>query len=189
MKVVKILVGLVLWLVVFGLGYWLYKIIQEPETFRKNYESRFEATTTRMYDIKEAQAYYLKAHNKYAKNLDDLIYSVKNDIITEIVINGNPDDTAQVATYDTLTYSIIDDIEFKGTNNVDSLKYIPFSNGSETFDYASDIIKQQRVEVPVYEIVAPTSKYLKNLKPEYVAEKSDLILGSITEPTERANWE
>ena len=189
MKIVKILVGLLLWLVVFGLGFWLYKIIQEPETFRQNYESRHEATTNRMYDIKAAQAYYLKANNKYAKSLDDLIYSIKNDIITEVIINGNPDDTSQVATYDTLKYTILEDITFKATKNVDSLKYIPFSKGTETFDYASDVIKQQRVEVPVYEVKAPKGKYLKNLKAEYVADKDDLILGSTSEPTERANWE
>lgn len=193
MKIAKIGVGLVLWLVVAGLGYYLYTIIQEPVLFKQSYEKNYTATTNRMYDIKTAQAYYLKANGKYAKNLDDLIHSVKNDIITEVVINGNPDDTSQVATYDTLRYTILEDISkkssFKATKNVDSLKYIPFSGGTETFDYKSDVIKQQRVEVPVYEVSALKSKYLKGLKEEYLRDKEDLYLGSITEPTERANWE
>lgn len=193
MKIAKIGVGLVLWLVVAGLGYYLYTIIQEPVLFKQSYEKKHAATTNRMYDIKSAQAYYLKANGKYAKNLDDLIHSIKNDIITEVVINGNPDDTTQVATYDTLRYTIHEDISkkelFKATRNIDSLKYIPFSGGSEVFDYQSDVIKQQRVDVPVYEVSAPKAKYLKGLKQEYVADKDDLVLGSVSEPTERANWE
>ncbi|MCB9257359.1 MAG: hypothetical protein H6579_09530 [Chitinophagales bacterium] len=188
MKIGKLVVVFALWLAVAGLGYWLYKIIQDPVQFEKDYSLRFEATTNRMEDIRLAQSYYFKATGKYAGDLDALIASIKNDLITEVVVNGNADDTAVVTTYDTLRYYAIDKIVFSGTNNLDSLKYIPYSGG-ETFDLQADQLKLQRVEVPVYEVVATKAKYLKNLNEEYLDLKDDLVLGSVTMATEKASWE
>lgn len=188
MKIGKVIIGVVLWLVVIGLAYMLYGIIQDPVKFEAEYNKRHDATTTRMYDIKTAQGFYLKSKKKYAGNFDELINSLKNDMITEVIINGKPDDTSVVATYDTLKYYIRDEINLQGTNNLDSLRYVPFSGG-ETFDLESGMLKMQRVEVPVYQIDAPKSKYLKGLKEEYVERKKDLSLGSLTQATEKASWE
>lgn len=188
MKIGKVLVGVVLWIAVLFLAYKLYDIIQAPVQFEADYNKHFNATTTRMYDIKAAQGYYLKSKKKYAGNFDDLINSIKNDMITEVIINGNPDDTSVVATYDTLKYYIKDELKFEGTNNVDSLRYVPFSGG-ETFDLESGMLKMQRVDVPVYQIDVPKSKYLKGLNEDYVERKKDLSLGSLTQATEKASWE
>lgn len=188
MKIGKILIIIASWVVVLGLGYKLYDIIQEPVQFEKDYNARFDATTARMQDIKTAQGFYYKANGKYAGSLDSLIASLKNDLITEVVINGNEDDTSVVTTYDTLKYYATERIELQGTVNIDDLKFIPFSDG-ETFDLQADMLTLQRVEVPVYEVSAPKTKYLKNMKEEYTERKHDLILGSITMASEKANWE
>ena len=188
MKIGKMIVVGVLWIVVVGLGYWLYTIIQDPVEFEKEYTKRHSASIERLEDIRTAQGYYLKANGKYAGNFDELLASLKNDLITEIVVNGNADDTSVVTTYDTLKYYIKDDIKLAGTSVLDSLRFIPFSGGKE-FDMQADILKLQRVEVPVYEVQAPKAKYLVNTKTEYWELKEDLIMGSVTEATDKGNWE
>lgn len=188
MKLGKVIVAAILWLVVAGLGYWLYKIIDDPVQFEKDYQVRYTSTIDRMEDIRVAQSYFLKSKGKYAGNFDELIASVKNDLITEIVINGNADDTSVVTTYDTLRYYIKDKIELTGTTNFDDLRKIPYTGGEE-FEMQADILKLQRVEVPVYEVIAPKTKYLKNLKEEYWDLKNDLIMGSVTQATDKGNWE
>lgn len=187
MKTGKIIVAAVLWLVVAGLGFWLYKIIQDPVQFEADYNKRFKKTTQRMEDVRIAQGYYLKAKGEYAGSFDDLIASIKNDLITEVIVNGNADDTSVITTYDTVRYYIKDDIELTVTSNFDSLRRIPFTD--EEFDLQADILKLQRVEVPVYELQAPKAKYLKGLKKEYWELKDDLIMGSVIEATDKGNWE
>ena len=183
----KIIVAAALWLVVAGLGFWLYKIIQDPVQFEADYNKRFKKTTERMEDVRIAQGYYLKANGEYAGSFDDLIKSIKNDLITEVIIKGNPDDTTIVTTYDTVKYYIKDDIELLATANLDSIRRIPFTG--EEFDLQAAILKLQRVEVPVYELIAPKQKYLKGLKQEYWGLKEDLVMGSVYEATDKGNWE
>lgn len=188
MKIGKLVIVVALWVVVFGLGYWLYTIIQDPVQFEKDYTLRFKASTERLEDIRTAQEYFLKANGKYAGNFDELLASLKNDMIKEVVINGNADDTSVVTTYDTLQYMIKDKIQFIGTGVIDSLRFVPYSGGEE-FALQADILKLQRVEVPVYEVTATKDKYLKNTKTEYWELKKDLILGSVTEATDQGSWE
>jgi hypothetical protein len=188
MKLGKVIVGAVLWFVVAGLGYWLYTIIQDPVQFEKDYVVRRSATIERMEDIRVAQSYYLKSKGKYAGSFDELIGSIKNDLITEIVVNGNADDTSIVTTYDTLKYYIKDKIQFNRTPKPDDLRKIPFSEG-EDFGMQADILTLQRVEVPVYEVLAPKEQFLKNLDQEFWGIKEDLVMGSVIQATDRGSWE
>lgn len=187
MKLGKVAITGVLWIIVAGLGFWLYKIIQDPVQFEEDYDARFKMTTERMEDVRIAQGFYFKSKGEYAGNFDDLIASIKNDLITEIVINGNADDTSIVTTYDTLKYYINDKIELSTTSNADSLRKIPLTG--EDFEMQAGILKLQRVKVPVYEVRAPKVKYLKNLKSEYWSLKDDLVMGSVVEATDKGNWE
>jgi hypothetical protein len=188
MKLGKVIVAAALWIVVAGLGFWLYKIIQDPVQFEKDYQVRHDAAIERMEDIRTAQSYFLKSKGKYAGNFDELITSMKNDLITELVVKGNPDDTSIVTTYDTLKYYIKDKIVFNRTPNLDDLRKIPFSEGGE-FEMQADVLTLQRVNVPVYEVIAPKVSYLKNLDKEYWSLKQDLVMGSVTQATDKGNWE
>lgn len=188
MKVGKIIVIGIIWAIVFGLGFWLYKIIQDPVQFEKDYNERYTATTGRMSDIRTAQSYYLQVKGVYAGNFDELIKVIQNEKFSEVVINGNPDDTNQVASYDTLKYFIKDKIQFVATLNIDSLKFVPYSGG-ELFEIEASTIQMQRVVIPVYQVLASKDKYLKNLKKEYVERKEDITLGSLSEATEKGSWE
>ena len=96
MKLGKVIIAAALWLVVVCLGFWLYKIIQDPVQFEKDYQVRHSSSVERMEDIRTAQSYFLKSKGKYAGNFDELIASMKNDLISEVVIKGNPDDTSIV---------------------------------------------------------------------------------------------
>lgn len=188
MKLGKVIVAAALWIVVMILGFWLYKIIQDPVQFEEDYQIRHTSTVERMKDIRTAQGYFLKSKGKYAGNFDELIASIKNDLITEIIVNGNADDTSIVTTYDTLKYYIRDRITFTGTPKADDLRKIPMSGGEE-FEMQADVLTLQRVQVPVYEVIAPKSKYLKNLDEEYWSLKADLVMGSVTEATDKGSWE
>ncbi|MGB1248787.1 MAG: hypothetical protein ACPG4Z_07860 [Chitinophagales bacterium] len=188
MKGAKIAVALVLWIGVAGLAFWLYKIIQEPVVYQAGFDVQETATVDRMKDIREAQNYYIEVHGTYSNNWDSLINTIKYDEIMEIKTIGNPDDTLEVTTYDTIMRPINELVAFNGTDNVDSLKYIPYSKG-EIFKLEANVIKVQRVNIPVYQVIAYKENYLMDLNPDFVRLEKDLIMGSLTEASDAGNWE
>lgn len=188
MKAVKFISAFVLWVVVFGLGYWLYSIINKPVQFEKDYNNRRTATIDRLEDIREAQSLYLKATGFYAGDFDELVNTIKNQEFTEVKIIGNEDDTSVVTTYDTIRYYIKDRLDLVGTSTLDSLKYIPYSGG-QIFALETDTIKQQRVELSVYQVIATKEQFLNGMESDRAKDRDDLVLGSLMQATDQGNWE
>ena len=188
MKNIKLIVSVLLWAAVIGMGYWLYRVIQEPIEFKAEYEKRRSATVNRLIDVRSAQSLYLDANDTYANQWDDLINSIKFDSLMVIKTFGDPDDTTIVTTFDTSFIMLRDTLNLVGTKDLDSLKVIPFSGG-EIFELESDILVQQRVKIPVYQVKAFKSQYLKGLNKDLVATKRDLTLGSLSRPSDAGSWE
>lgn len=188
MKNLKLILSVVLWVAVIGMGYWLYRVIQEPIEFNKEFSKRHTATVNRLIDIREAQGFYLDVKRHYANQWDDLINTIKMDSLMVVKTFGDPDDTTIVTTFDTSFIMLRDTIKLKGTKVLDSLKVIPFSGG-QLFELETDILTQQRVKIPVYQVKAFKSQYLRYLNKDLVGTKKDLVLGSLSQPSESGSWE
>lgn len=194
MKSVKLALTVVLWVFVLGMGYWLYKTIEEPVTFEKNLNLRAEATKNRLQDIKVAQEYYKQINRTYASNFDDLISTIKDEKLRIIKTNGDPDDTTIVVTYDTIYIPIMEEItekkKFKGTKDLNQLRYIPMTENIP-FELAMDTIRLQRVELAVFEAKAAKAKYLSGLSEKRIANPviEDLSIGSLESASGKGSWE
>lgn len=194
MNSVKLALTVVLWVFVFGMGYWLYKTIEEPVTFEKNLNLRSEATKNRLQDIKVAQEYYKQINRTYASNFDDLISTIRDEKLRIIKTIGDPDDSTVVVTYDTIYIPIMEEItekkRFKGTKDVNQLRYIPLTENLP-FDLAMDTIKLQRVELAVFEAKATKAKYLSGLDEKRIANPviEDLSIGSLVSASGKGSWE
>ncbi len=194
MKLIKIVIAVVLWTVVVGLAYWLYTEVDGPVTFRAEQKIRTKATQNRLLDIKVAQEYYKEKNNTYASNFDDLINTIKNEKLEIIKIIGDPDDTTIVTTYDTIQVPILEEIknqeEFKGTDDINQLRYVPFSD-NKTFELAMDTIKVQRVKLTVFEAKTTKEIYLEGLDEKFIKNPNiaDLSIGSLTSASGKGSWE
>jgi hypothetical protein len=82
---------------------------------------------------------------------------------------------------DTVYIPAIETLELKHTT-IDSLKYIPFSDG-KTFEMESGILEigLGRVKVAVFEVTAYNRDILKGLDERFYRKDEGLILGSLTE--------
>lgn len=194
MNIAKIGVGAFLWIIVLVLGYWLFKVVDDPVQFRAEQEIRTKATKNRLFDIKVAQEYYREVHNTYAGDFDALINTVKNEKLTIIKTIGDPDDTTVVTTYDTILIPIIDEIidnkKFRETKDVNQLRYVPFAS-NKLFELAMDTIKVQRVRLPVFEAKATKEHYLDGLDAKFIKNPAieDLSIGSLTSASGKGSWE
>ena len=188
MKIGKIVIATLMWVGVALCGYWLYSIIQDPVQFKKDFDRNEAATIERLKDIRVAQSYYLENNKVYANDWDKLVNSLENDVLKVIKTEGDPDDTTVVTTYDTLFIPIRDTIKLASVTDFNDLRYIPYSEGEE-FSLETDMLKLQRITVPVYQVVARKGQYLKGLKQEYISQQQDLTLGSLNQATEAGSWQ
>lgn len=194
-------IKVVLSIIIVVLAYLIYESIMRPVRFNNATNQREEKVIARLMDLRTSQQFYKKAHNKYTDNFNELIKYLKTGKIPVIKMIPDPNDTTFSKTIsDTLGYVNVADSLFQKRHNftLDSLRYIPFSNGVE-FELAAGEIDRGGIKVGVYEIKAPYTTFLKGLDRQLVINltksKEDinrypgLKVGSMEEPSTDGNWE
>jgi hypothetical protein len=195
------IIKVVLSIIIVVLAYLIYESIMRPVRFNKATSIREAKVIAQLIDLRTSQQFYKKAHNKYTSSFDELIKYLKTGEIPVIKMVPDPNDTTFTKTiYDTLGYvKVADSLFHKRPNfNLDSLRYIPYSNGM-VFEMAAGEIDRGGIKVGVYEIKAPYTTYMKGLDRQLVINltksKEDinrypgLKLGSMEEPSTDGNWE
>lgn len=194
-------VKVVLSIIIIVLAYLLYESIMRPVRFNEATAEREAKVIGRLVDLRTVQQFYKREHNKYTGNFDTLITFLKKGDIPQIKMVPDPNDTTFSKTIsDTLGYVNVADSLFGRRPNfhLDSLRYIPYSDGQE-FQMAANEIDRGGIKVGVYEIKAPYSTYLRGLDKQLVTNlaksKEDidhypgLKVGSMDEPSTDGNWE
>ena len=191
----KAVINLVLVLLIGLLGYMLYSSIEEPIAFQAQKKMRQDRVVAQLEDIRTSQEIFKSVTGRFASDFDSLAYYLKNgDILVETIL-GDPDDPTNMdkVIRDTTYLSAKDSIMALGIN-VDSLKYVPFSNGS-VFEMTADTITYQSTLTNVVEVktfwkvfMGPFAherftKYDNRYDPE-----APMKFGDMNKPTLSGNW-
>jgi len=195
------IIKVVLSIIIVVLAYMIYDSIMRPVRFNEAASAREVKVIARLIDLRTVQQFYKRDHNKYTASFDNLINFLKTGKIPVVKMIPDPNDTTFSKTIsDTLGYVKVADSLFNNRPNfsLDSLKYIPFSDGI-IFDLAAGEIDRGGIKVGVYEIKAPYIAYMKGLDRQLVINltksKEDidrypgLKVGSMEEPSTDGNWE
>ena len=204
----KRVIQIVLLVVIIFLGYLIIESIMTPIRFNEEKEVREEAAKEKLIDIRTAQVAYKSKYNRYTSSLDSLIDFVKFDSF-EIKKNiGNYDPDAM-----TLKQAIqaglirvevtkvgVKDSLFKKSYPIDSLKYVPFTQGQEVFEMDAATIKSGGLDVSVFEAKVHNDVLLHGMDRQLIINYNDerltkvkyegLKVGSVEESNNNAgNWE
>jgi len=188
-----------LWVVVLGLAYFLYSAIMNPIKFNKEKNKRSSIVIEQLKDIRKAQIAFKEINRYYASNFDELIPLIDTGEFTivqrrdeelkfynKVYREFQLKDTTFI---DTLGYASIKDSIFGADYDLESLRIIPKSNGSEIILKAGKI-KTGTLSVQVFEARAPKEEYLKNMNKDLIKNTSkDLVVGSMTSAKINGNWE
>jgi len=201
MNVKYTVIKVVLAVIIVVLSYLIYESIMRPVRFNAATAIREEVVIGRLMDLRTSQLFYKREHSKFTGSFDTLISFLNQGQIPVIKMIPDPTDTTFTRTIsDTLGYVKVADSLFSKRINftIDSLRYIPYSNG-DLFEIAADVIDRGGIKVSVYEIKAPYSTYMKGLDRQLVINltksKEDidrypgLKVGSLEEPSTDGNWE
>jgi hypothetical protein len=177
------------------LAYLIYDGIQNKIEFRNNAEARREVVQNRLLDIVTAQKQFKTEKGRYAQNFPELINFVQTDSLTIIKAIGNvPDSLTEVeavemglVTRDTTLVPAT--TIFSRKFPVDSIKYVPFSDGKE-FKMKAGVIEKNKVNVNVFEASTTLAEVYNGLKTKNEAVKltNEIKVGSMSEPITSGNW-
>jgi len=194
-------IKIVLAVIIVVLAYMIYESIMRPVRFNAATSAREDKVVKRLMDLRTSQMFYKREHNRYTASFDTLISFLTKGEIPVVKIIPDPNDTTFSKTIsDTLGYVKVADSLFHNRSSftIDSLRYIPFSDGVQ-FELAAGSIDRGGIKVGVYEIKAPYTTFLKGLDRQLVTNliksKEDierypgLKVGSMEEPSTDGNWE
>ncbi|MFZ5941519.1 MAG: hypothetical protein ACOYXB_13180 [Bacteroidota bacterium] len=199
---------------IFVLGYLIIESIMKPIRFQNEVKVREKATVQRLINIREAQKAYKDVYKKYTGSFDTLIYFLRNDSFAVIKAIGEiPEDWLDelgleeakrkalkegVISRETTMIPVMDSLFGQGFP-LDSLRYIPFTEGAKFELSASQITTSSNLVVQVVEASCLYDSLLSDLDPQLVVNYNDeklkiagfpgLKFGSLTEGTLTGNWE
>lgn len=191
----KIGIQLVLFIVAGVLAYFIYDGIQNKIEFRDMAQARRDVVQDRLLNVVKAQKQFKSEKGRYAGNFEELLHFIKNDSLTIIKAIGNvPDSLTEVQAVE--QGIVIRDTSlvpatsiFEANINVDSLPFVPFSNGSR-FKMKADIIEKNKVNVNVFEAYTTLEEVFTGLNTtnEAVKLEDQIKVGSLSEPITTGNW-
>lgn len=190
----RLLLNVLLILGIAGLVYLLYYNVKEPIAFQAEKERREKRVVDRLKDIRTAQEIYKSITGDYAANFDTLNQVLKTKDIPQLKAIGNPDDPNGSFTVDTIYFSTMDSLNALEIN-IDSLRYVPFTNG-KTFDIDADTLTYQQTLVKVVEVGTQRTNFMgkfgdiryKKYDKTY-APNSLIKFGNMNSPSLSGNWE
>jgi len=199
MKATKIIVQVLLFFVIVALAYFIYSGVMKPINFDKEKISRYEEVVQRLKDIRTAQVSYKSVYGKYTSSFDTLIHFVKEDSFPVEYAEGSLDDSLAVAMgliiRDTFYVQVIDSI-FHSKYPVDSLRFVPFTQGIQFEMESGAIMTASKVEVQVFVASALNFDILNGMDRQLIINLNDfkefpgLKVGDIEEANNNAgNWE
>ena len=188
-----------LWVLVIVLGYSLYSVIMNPIRFSKENNRRSADVIQRLKEVRKAQIAFKEVNNFYASSFDELIPLLDTGVFTivqrrdeelkfynKVYREYQLKDTTYI---DTLGFASIKDSIFGSEFNLEKVRFIPHTGGSE-FQLRANKIKSGSLTVQVFEAKATKEEYLKGLDKDLIKNTAkDLQVGSMTSAKINGNWE
>jgi len=204
----KTLIQAILGLAIIILAFLLTRSIAQPIKFNREAETRANAAIERLIDIRKAQAAYKNINGNYASSFDTLFEFIRSDSFEIQKITGtyDPDEMDEkeainsgLVTVSSTMVSVKDSL-FGGDNNIEIIKYVPYTQQEQFVMNAGNIETGSKVQVDVFEVYVLYETLLQGLDRQlvdnYINEKlkasgfPGLKIGSMTEATNNTgNWE
>ncbi len=196
------------------LGYLIVESIMRPIRFHREVDEREQAAISRLKDIREAQKAYKDVYKRYTGSFDTLQTFLRQDSFRVTKAIGTiPEEWLDelglekareraidegVIIRETTSRSVKDSL-FGRTYPVDSMKYVPYTDGKEFEIESSEVETSSNLQVQVVEVKSYYEDLLKGLNEQLIANYVDqrvtmtgfpgIKFGSLEEGTLSGNWE
>lgn len=209
----KTVVQIVLVSLVIILSYFLYTSVERPLDFEKEREARYEATISRLVEIRKAQLAYKDVNGKFTGSWDTLINFLQTGKMPLVRKIGMLTDSMIEAGYtekqalkegkiirDTIFVNVKDTL-FGQNYPIEKIKYVPLKDTVAEFQLGAGLVTTgSGIKVPVFEAKVHNNVILRGLDRQQVINLNEsrrtndkypgLKVGSLEETNNNAgNWE
>lgn len=198
----KIAINLFLLLAMIALTYLVIQSVQEPIKFQEEKTKRERAVISQLEYIRAVQLAYRDIKGEYAGDWDSLRHVLSTDSFMVIRVFEVEDvENEEGLLFDTAYVDAADSLAALGWN-LDSLEYVPYSDGKK-FDIDAGVIEYQATEVAVVEVRVRIADFMGQYagnrvggqyKSKYTRYDQDynpnayVAFGDMTRPTTAGNW-
>lgn len=192
----KYIFNILLVLVIAALAYMLYNSIKEPIAFGAAKTKRVNAVVEKLKKIRTAQELYRGMHGDFANSFDSLAYHLRTGQIEFVKLEDDPNDPDPEKFIRTVSYSpAIDTVKALGLGNLDSLRFVPYTNGEQFFINADTVTYQQTL-VSVVEVGTKYNKFMGPFADSRYQKydgsydpQATIKFGDMSKPSLSGNWE
>jgi hypothetical protein len=201
-------------LIIIVLGYLIVESIMEPIRFNQDVEQRESATISRLIDIREAQKAYKDLYKTYTGSFDTLISFCDTGTFPVVKAIGEiPEEWLEelgfekarekalkegVISRETTKIPVMDSL-FGVGYAIDSLRYVPYTEGVTFKMESGEILTSSNLLVQVVEVSVLYDELLVGMDPQLIVNYKDermkivgfegVKFGSLEEGTLTGNWE
>lgn len=206
----KLVIQLLLWAVIFFLGYLIFDAVYDPIQFNQIKERRYTKVIDRLEDIRAAQLAHQEVTGTFAKDFDKLVSFIDT---AEFVLTQRRDSTVLDVEYqksygvdrqmdiviiDTLGYASVKDSLFKN-NEYKEMMYVPIEGTNEKFEMDAGTVLKNENRISVFMARVDKSIVLHNQDKDLVAQEKQVVsvdqvngpyiqVGSMEEVNTAGNW-
>ncbi|MEN8203323.1 MAG: hypothetical protein ABFS28_12065 [Bacteroidota bacterium] len=201
-------------LIIIVLGYLIVESIMEPIRFNQDVEQREKATIARLIDIRDAQKAYKDIYKRYTGSFDTLIAFVDTGSFDVVKAIGEiPEEWLEEMGFEKArekalkegvisresTKVPVQDSLFGAGYAIDSLRYVPYTEGVSFTMESGEILTSSNLVVQVVEVSVLYDYLLEGMDQQLIVNYKDermkivgfegVLFGSLEEGTLTGNWE
>lgn len=207
----KPVLTIVLWALIFFLGYQTFMSVYEPIQFNKVKEKRYAKVIEKLIDIREAQLAHQQVTGQFAPSFDNLIsfldtakFTITQRRDTTIIDKeltkryGGVETVKDSIIIDTLGYVSVKDSLFKNSDRYKSMMNVP--NTDAQFEMKAGLLDQNDLKIPVFEASVSKDILFSDQDKDLISTEKQVVstvvgvpgnsikVGSMEEITTAGNW-
>lgn len=206
-KKLKIVVNLVLWVIIFVLGYLTFMSVYGEIQFNKLKEKRYAVVIERLKDIRDAELAYKQVNGKFTDNFNDLVKFIDNGQFTitqrrdstikdiEMTKQFGVDMFKDIVVIDTLGKRSVKDSLFGADTRYKEMMNVPVGEPGAKFKLQAGMLD----DIAVFEASVDKSVILYDQDKNFVEKEKQVVsvdgvngpaltVGSMTEINTTGNW-
>ncbi|GAA4244036.1 MULTISPECIES: hypothetical protein [Winogradskyella] len=207
-KKIKPFINLILWALIFVLGYMTFNSVYDEIKFNQLKVERYKVVIDRLIDVRDSQLAYKDVNGEFAGDFDKLIKFVENGKVPitqrrdTLVLDeertklfGGVETMKTITLIDTLSFYSVKDSIFKGSDRYKTMMNVGVGKEGAKFTLKAGKLD----EFPVFEVSVDKAVVLDDQEP-YLIEKENQVVsvdgvngptlkvGSMEEVFTKGNW-
>lgn len=206
----KPVLTIVLWVLIFFLGYQTFMSVYEPIQFNKIKNKRYALVIEKLIDIRDSQLAHQQVTGQFAPSFDNLVKFLDtaqftitqrrdSTVLDEELTKryGGVETMKEITLIDTLGFVSVKDSLFKKSDRFRTMMNVP--NTDAQFEMKAGLLEQNELQIPVFEASVKKSVILHDQDKDLISQENEVVsvdgvngdalkVGSMDEVKTNGNW-